>query len=229
MNIFNYESKFSQLLMTLADLIILNLMYILCCLPIFTIGAAQAGLFTGIRVMLDKDDDSSCFKAFFKGFANGFKTITVTHMILSALCAVFGYLLIVTFGIFDNYEGSLLPVGICGIGFFFCYVIHCMVGPFHATFGCTSGQLVRNGFLRALLSALLIFLPAGIFLLSQNLFLRVSMGLLVIYYSFAYLLVFTLLKAPFQRLKDHYYASQEPEHPEEPVSEENILTQEEAN
>ena len=51
MNIFNYESKFNQLLMTLADLIILNLLFVVCSLPIFTIGAAQAGLFTGIRVL----------------------------------------------------------------------------------------------------------------------------------------------------------------------------------
>ena len=65
MNIFDYNSKFNQLLMTVADIIILNVLYLVCCIPVFTIGAAQAGLFTGIRVLLDKEDDSSCAKAFF--------------------------------------------------------------------------------------------------------------------------------------------------------------------
>ena len=46
MNFFSYESKPMQILMLLGDLIILNLLFILCSLPVFTIGAAQAGLYT---------------------------------------------------------------------------------------------------------------------------------------------------------------------------------------
>ena len=110
----------------------------------------------------------------------------------------------------------MLPVGICLIGFALCYINHSICGPFHATFGCTSGQLVRNSFmvafaypLRSLLIGVLTFLPVGIFLMSQNLFLRVSLGVLAVYYSTIYLFVFSMLKKPFQRLKDHYYASQE--------------------
>ena len=64
MNIFSYESKLMQTLMVIGDYIILNLMFLVFSIPIFTIGAAQAGLYSGIKVALDKEDDSSCAAAF---------------------------------------------------------------------------------------------------------------------------------------------------------------------
>ena len=50
---FSYESKPMQIMMFIGDLILLNVIYLLCCLPIFTSGAAQAGLFTACKVLLD--------------------------------------------------------------------------------------------------------------------------------------------------------------------------------
>ena len=78
-SIFSYESKLVQMLLKLADMMIMNILYVLCCLPVFTIGAAQAGLHTGIRQLRDPADDSSCTKAFFRGFANGFGKITLVY------------------------------------------------------------------------------------------------------------------------------------------------------
>ena len=96
--IFSYESKFMQLLMKLADMIILNLLFILFCIPIVTIGASQAGLYSGIRQMMNKDDDSSSIKAFFKGFASGFGKITLVQtcfLIVMALLTFVLYTLLV--------------------------------------------------------------------------------------------------------------------------------------
>ena len=55
--LFSYDSKPMQLLGFLGDLILLNILYLVCCIPLFTIGAAQAGLFTACKVLLDKEDD----------------------------------------------------------------------------------------------------------------------------------------------------------------------------
>ena len=57
--LFSYDSKPMQILMFVGDLIILNILYLICCIPIFTIGAAQAGMYTACKVLLDKEDDSS--------------------------------------------------------------------------------------------------------------------------------------------------------------------------
>ena len=217
MNIFNYESKFNQLAMTVADLIILNILYIVCCIPIFTLGAAQAGLFTGIRVLLDPEDDSPVYKAFFKGFANEFRTITVAHLILLAVLAVLllltGYTLTLMLA-----GGSNLSFIICVVAASLVYIIHSLCGPFHATFGCTVGQLIRNSFfmlvaypLRSLATGVLVLLPLAILMVWPQVLLGGLIGFGTLYYSVAYLCIFSMMKKPFQRLKDSFYKAQNAE------------------
>ena len=41
--LFSYDSKLMQILNFIGDLIILNVLYLVCCLPVVTIGAAQIG------------------------------------------------------------------------------------------------------------------------------------------------------------------------------------------
>ena len=76
-SLFDYENKFMQALMAVGDLIILNILFILFSLPIVTMGAAQAGLYTGVRVITDKEDDSSPAAGFVRGFKTGFFKITL--------------------------------------------------------------------------------------------------------------------------------------------------------
>ena len=68
MKFMRYDSPIVQLLNKVTDLILLNVLYIVCSIPVFTIGAAQAGLYTAVKVMLDKEDDTSVFKAYWRGF-----------------------------------------------------------------------------------------------------------------------------------------------------------------
>ena len=213
MKIFQYDSKFNQVLMTGADLIIMNFLYILCCLPIFTIGAAQAGLFTGIRVLLDKEDDSSCAKAFFRGFANGFKTITIVHCIFYVLIALLVLLLLNI--LVWHYAGLGAPVWMVIVALAFAITLHTMMAPFHATFGCTVMQLLRNVFivtlahpLQSLLFTALLYLPVAVLLYRLDWFMGASILLLAIYYSVVYLIGFTLMKKPYQKLKDNFLNAQ---------------------
>ena len=68
MNFFSYESKPMQILMYIADLVILNVLFVLCSIPIFTIGASHAALYSAIRTLQDPEDDTSVTKAFFAWF-----------------------------------------------------------------------------------------------------------------------------------------------------------------
>lgn len=210
MNIFSYESKFNQIMMTLADLIILNILYLVCCIPIFTISAAQAGLFTGIRVLLDKEDDSSVAKAFFRGFSDGFGKSAVAGSILLVALLLMLYIFANVLALYLA-GNSLLPVILCGIAVVFIYMAHSILGPFHASFGCTVGQLIRNAFmvafaypLRSLAVALLTVLPLVVFLIWPHIFIGGIIAFLAMYYSAAYLLCTSLLKKPFDRLKNSF-------------------------
>ena len=44
MKLFNPESRFMEALSTISDLMILNLVTLVCCLPVITIGAALTGM-----------------------------------------------------------------------------------------------------------------------------------------------------------------------------------------
>ncbi len=214
MNIFSYESKFNQTVMIFADLVILNILYVVFCLPVVTLGAANAGLYTGIRVLLDKEDDSSCAKAFFRGFKSGFKNITVFSVLMLALLAVFAWVFIQSLAL-ALAGGSVLAAVLSGLAALFALMMQAMAGPFHASFGCTLGQLFRNVALvtlgnlpRALALAALAALPAVVFFLWPNVFIGGFIVLVAMYYSFAALMGHSLLKKPFQRLKDLFYAAQ---------------------
>ena len=94
-NLFSYDNKVMQVLMTIGDLVILNILFLLCSIPIVTMGAAQAGLYTAVRVITDKEDDSSPAAGFFRGFKTGFFKITLIWIpflliITASLWAFFG-------------------------------------------------------------------------------------------------------------------------------------------
>lgn len=213
MNIFSYESKVNQILLTLADLIILNVMYILCCIPVVTISAAQAGLYTGTRVLLDKDDDRSVFKSFFRGFADGFMKSSIAGTILLALFLLVVYIFANTLALYWAGK-SIVPVIVSAIAGVLIYCAHSILGPFHASFGCTVVQLIRNSFmvfiaypLRSLAVGILTALPVVIILIWPQIFVGGVIAFLCMYYSGVYLIIFSLLKAPFDRLKKSYNAA----------------------
>jgi len=108
-NIFSYDSKLVTSLSFIADLFILNLLYLVCCLPLFTIGAAQAGLHNAVRILQDPLDGRSTVKAFFRGFKEGFGRITLAWLLFYVIEGILYYTLYITL----TYENRpLCPLGI---------------------------------------------------------------------------------------------------------------------
>ncbi len=219
MNVFHYDSPISQLLMKIADLAILNILYILSCIPIFTIGAAQAGLYTAAKVMLDKKDDSSLTAAFFRGFKAGFGTITAGWGVMTLILAVFVY-----FAIMAVMLG--MPVWMFLIAFGVMAVYQSLFPAFHSRFGCTFKQLFRNCvFLllyypfQSIANGLLIWLPVVLFaILDLYVFMALTPIWLVFYFSTAVLFGYQLLKEPFGKLVSHFnetHGIEETVHPED--------------
>ena len=218
--------------MTIADLMIVNFLYVMCCIPIFTIGAAQAGLFTAIRVLLDPEDDSSVAKAFFRGFASGFGKITVVTLILGVLMAVVAFAIVYALAIVYA-GGSKAALIACIVILCVIYIVQSVSGPFHATFGCTIKQLLLNSLffvvaypIRSLLCAALILVPVVVFMVWPNFFMASIIALLVLYYSVAYLTIFSLFKKPFNRLKSSFYAAHSQADEELVLAEESAATKE---
>lgn len=210
-SIFSYESKFMQMLIQLADMVILNLLYLLCCAPLFTIGAAQAALHSGIRKLMDKENEGSCVRAFFRGFTGGFGKITLLHTLLALMIAVLVWIAGIAFAM----SGYGLPTIICLLAVFLAMLFYSMVSFFHAYFDCTPWRLLKNSCLmvlahplRSLAVAALMWLPFIVLFLNLYIFLQGFPLWAFLYYSVAFLFCYSLMKKPFTELKEDFLAAQ---------------------
>ena len=64
---FSLDSKFMQVMSRVADLIILNVIYLVTCLPVVTIGAASTALYT-VCFRLGTAREGSLVKGYFRAF-----------------------------------------------------------------------------------------------------------------------------------------------------------------
>lgn len=212
---FNYDNKFMTTLALLGDFVLLNILYVTCCVPLFTIGAAQAGMFTAMRVLMDPDDDSSLLKAYFRGFANGFSTISVVSGILILLLGVAGFSGVVILSV----GGPQIIQWVALLGLLISCIFQPVPGLFHSRFRCNVFQLLRNSCLffmtqsfRIFAMAVLVWAPLILLLLNVQWFSTVFPVFIVIYYSVAYWLSYLLMKKPLRKLEEmHLQRSQETE------------------
>ena len=81
MKFFSYESRFSQLLLKLCYSCMLNLLWFVCSIPIFTVGASTTALYyASLKVV--RDEDSHVAALFFRSFRQNFRQATVIWLIL---------------------------------------------------------------------------------------------------------------------------------------------------
>ncbi len=204
-NLFSYESKPMQILMFIGDLIILNFLYLLSCIPVFTMGAAQAGLHSAAKVMLDKEDDSSLVSAYFKGFRTGFWSVTVAWGLMTVLLALVSFI-----GITAIYVGA--PKWLVAISICITAIFQSLIPAFHSRFSCTPMQLIRNAWfllfshpLRSIGVTVAVWLPVGVFLFA-GVYLFMSMTPIwgALYFSTAIVFAYSFLKKPFEDLIKHF-------------------------
>lgn len=78
-----YDSPFSQLLLKLCYSCYLNLLWLICCIPIVTIGASTTALYyTSLKIV--RGEDHALGHMFFRSFRENFRQSTVLWLILLA-------------------------------------------------------------------------------------------------------------------------------------------------
>lgn len=86
------ENPIVQVISRITDFIILNLMWILCSIPIITIGASTTALYT-VMLKIVKNEEGYIVKGFFKAFRENFKQSTLMWLIFLAV----GFVLMIDF------------------------------------------------------------------------------------------------------------------------------------
>ena len=151
MKFFSYESKFSQLLLKLCYACYLNLLWFLCSIPIFTIGASTTALYYA-SLKIVRDEDSHVGALFFRSFRENFKQATVLWLILLGVglfLGADGYI------VYHLRQSSLGPAGVLWtlvlavlIAAAVVYVIVLLyVFPLLASVSNTNTAMLKNAFL----------------------------------------------------------------------------------
>ena len=151
--LFNMDNKFFTVMGRVADLIMLNVVFLICCLPIVTIGASLTALHY-VTLKMARNEESYIIRSFFKSFKQNFKQATVINLIMLAVAAI----LYMDLRIVGNISGTMSQV--LYIVFFEFY------NSIKNTF--------RNAFLMAIrhlpytvLMAVITLLPAGVFFIKS--------------------------------------------------------------
>ena len=89
MNIIKPDSPVMDFLRTVTDLIVLNLLFVICSIPVFTFGAAYSAKYY-VAMKKVRGEDSGTVVPFFKAFIRNFKQSTIVWIIMMIVIAVIG-------------------------------------------------------------------------------------------------------------------------------------------
>ena len=151
MKFLSYESKFSQILLKICYSCYLNILWLLCSLPIFTIGASTAALYD-VTFKIVREDDTALTSRFFKAFRENFRQATVLWMILLALgvlLAADGYIL---YHLYQSTSGGMsvvwtLMLALIIVAAIAYVIVLTYVFPLTASVKNTNWAMLKNSFL----------------------------------------------------------------------------------
>lgn len=124
--ILGVNSKLMNIINRAADLLLLNLLYILACIPVITVGAATAALYD-IMLKMVKGEEGYIFKGYFKAFGNHFKRATGLWLLAVGAGALIG-LDLIFYGFLQGNGGFSL------LNYLFCIVFICCLFVFSYQF-----------------------------------------------------------------------------------------------
>lgn len=185
---FSPNSRFHQILSRFSDLVILNLLFLLTSLPFFTVGAANAAMYTlTFRMLRGKEEPMirSYFGAFRENFRQG-TALWLLFLVAAVPAALY----------FDRFFTAEGPLHLLFVPFLLVMVlsVFCLSFAFPLTsqFQNSLGGTLRNALLlslghlpRAFVLAVIHLFPAILLLLLPEMFLRVSFLWIALYFSAA--------------------------------------------
>lgn len=197
---FSPDSKFMQTMSRLADLVVLNLLFLVSCVPLFTIGAASTAMYT-VCFQLGTEKESGIFRTYFRSFRENFKQSTILFLILALLLLALFFDTLLLFSM-----TGWLRYGCVLTGFLLVLAVlmYSYAFPLLSQFANSTRQTLKNslflslGYLpRSLLIGALNVFPLALALLNLYTFLQTAMMWAFLYFSAAAYFNSLLLKKVF--------------------------------
>lgn len=86
---FAFDGPFVRVMTQLVDMIILTIVFLVCCIPVFTIGASWSALYYATHKVV-RYDRGYVIKEFFHAFKENFKQSTIVWLIMLLIYGVLG-------------------------------------------------------------------------------------------------------------------------------------------
>lgn len=164
MRIFSYDSKFSQIMLKLSYGCYLNLLWFVCSLPVFTLGAATAALYD-VTLRMARGEEPGLTRRFFQAFRENFRQATTLWLILLGVGALLGLDGYILYRLYKSTAGAAAIICTLGLALVIvaaiCLVIVLLyIFPLVARVKNTNFAMVKNSFLigiRYLFCTILVF------------------------------------------------------------------------
>ena len=79
--IFDMNNKFFRFMSKVADLCILNIICVVCCIPVITAGASITAMYY-VTLKMVRNEEAYILRSFFKSFKQNFKQATIINLIM---------------------------------------------------------------------------------------------------------------------------------------------------
>ena len=218
MKIFDLDSPLMNVLNKMADLMWLNILTLICCIPVITAGAALTSMhYVALKIV--RNEESYITRSFFKSFKTNFRQATLIWLLLMLVAAILGgdYYIITKSGMQFS---QVLVVLIMAAGVLvICTSLY--VFPVLAKFDNTIMGTIRNAFIMSILQLpktvvmfVMAFFPLIIYLVSLRLIPIISLP------AYASAMLYNKF---FQKLEDQLLSEQEPAPEISPEEDERVF------
>ena len=148
---FNLDNPVFKFLSMSVDLVVLNIVFVITCIPVFTIGAALTSL-QYVMVTGWDTQNSHLFKSYFKSFKQNFKQSTVVWLIMLAIGAFLGFTGWMVYQQ-SKVDDSTLFMAFVVVFILICFVYLCIftyIWPVIAKFENTTSMMFKNSLILAI-------------------------------------------------------------------------------
>lgn len=208
MNIFSSDGWFARIFGTIGDIIVVNILFIICSIPIFTMGASMSAMYYTLLKKQRTGETGGIIKLFFRGFKDNFKKSTIAWLLFLLIAFVFS----LDFNLFGKggpqenklmyYTSVIFFILICFIAIYLFPVISAFENSLKNLI-IQSIYMAAKNFIFTILIMILYTLPAYFLLASPQVFM-VGIFILIVcgFGLIAYVSSFMFIKAFSPYLED---------------------------
>lgn len=208
--IFSLDSKLMQTLSRFGDILLLNVIYLLTCIPLVTIGAATNALYS-VCFKMGTDEEDGLYKRYFHVFAADFKQATILWLLYFAVGFSSMYYCLWFLSMSGGLHALFIPALLV---FVLVSMTAAMAFPLMSQFQDRTMTVLRNAFLlclgylpRTLLVTVINLLPLGMYFLDPYHFLQAGVIWFAVYFSAAAYINSRLLRPVFDRIRSNSQTS----------------------